>query len=171
MWEFRNSHLGVLGQNAIWMWPLWRSAKYTIRGKVMASPKSEPWWVLWIRVCPWFVLAPKVPKLCTNQIVVWFVQIHVSDWKFVILLSPIKELQHAPLPPKCCKLGSVPWLLVLPLFTSDFQFEFIKEPGSMSRIIFRLKPKLKFHSFCRAIIVELPSEHGNGDKAFFWYLL
>jgi len=30
-------------QNAIWMWALWRGTKYTIRGKVMASPKSGPW--------------------------------------------------------------------------------------------------------------------------------
>jgi len=35
---------------------LWRGTKYTIRGKVVASPKSWPWWVLWVRVCPWWVL-------------------------------------------------------------------------------------------------------------------
>jgi hypothetical protein len=50
LWEFRDAHLGVLGQKAIWMWPPWRGAKYTIRGKVVASPKFGLWWVLWIRV-------------------------------------------------------------------------------------------------------------------------
>jgi hypothetical protein len=40
LWEFWDSHLGVLGQNAIWMWPLWRGVNSTRRGKVMASPKS-----------------------------------------------------------------------------------------------------------------------------------
>jgi hypothetical protein len=30
---------GLLGQNAIRMWALWRGKKYIIRGKVMASPK------------------------------------------------------------------------------------------------------------------------------------
>jgi hypothetical protein len=30
--------------------PPWRSAKYIIRGKVVASPKSGPWWVLCVRV-------------------------------------------------------------------------------------------------------------------------
>jgi hypothetical protein len=50
----------VLGQNAIWMWVSWKGTYYTIRGKVMASPKFELWWILWIRVCPWFILAPKV---------------------------------------------------------------------------------------------------------------
>jgi len=35
--------VGVPGQKAIWMWAPWRGAEYTIRGKVVASPKSGPW--------------------------------------------------------------------------------------------------------------------------------
>jgi len=46
--------------------------KYTIRGKVVASPKFGSWWILWVRICPWFVLTPKVLQLCINQLVVWF---------------------------------------------------------------------------------------------------
>jgi len=38
------------GQNDIWMWASWRSTKYIVRGKVVVSPKSWPWWVLWIWV-------------------------------------------------------------------------------------------------------------------------
>jgi len=49
-----------------WMWASWKGTKYTIRGKVVASPKSGPWWVLWVRICLWFVLTPKVLQLCTN---------------------------------------------------------------------------------------------------------
>jgi len=64
--------VGVPKQNAIWMWASWRGTKYTIKGKVVASPKSGPWWVLWVWVCSWLILAPKVPQLCTNQLVVWF---------------------------------------------------------------------------------------------------
>jgi hypothetical protein len=30
-------------RKAIWMWAPWRGAKYTIRGKVVANPKSGPW--------------------------------------------------------------------------------------------------------------------------------
>jgi hypothetical protein len=51
---------------------LMRGTKYTIRGKLVASLKSGLWWVLWIRVYPWLVLASKVVQLCTNQLVVWF---------------------------------------------------------------------------------------------------
>jgi hypothetical protein len=62
----------VSGQNDIWVLIPWPSIKYTIRGKVLASPKSRSWWILWIQVCSWLVLAPKVFQLCTNQLV-WFV--------------------------------------------------------------------------------------------------
>jgi hypothetical protein len=61
--------LGSPKTNAIWMWPMWRDAKNTLRGMVVASPKSESFWVLWIRSSPWLVLAPKVLKLCTNHFV------------------------------------------------------------------------------------------------------
>jgi hypothetical protein len=71
----RSPTLGILGlpQNAIWMWASWRGTKYTIRGKVMVSLKFGSCLVLWVRICPWLVLAPKVLKLCINQLVVWFV--------------------------------------------------------------------------------------------------
>jgi hypothetical protein len=63
---------GLLRQNVIWMWTSWRGIEYTSRGKVVASPKSGPWWVLWIQVCSWLVLALKVLQRCTNQLVGWF---------------------------------------------------------------------------------------------------
>jgi hypothetical protein len=40
IWEFRDSHLRVLGQNDIWMLVSLLGIEYTIRGKVVASPKS-----------------------------------------------------------------------------------------------------------------------------------
>ncbi len=43
LWEFQDSHLGVLKQNAIWMPVPWPCIKYTIKGMVVASPKSGPW--------------------------------------------------------------------------------------------------------------------------------
>jgi len=64
IWQFRDSHLGILGQKAIWMWASWRSTKYTIRGKVVASPKSGLWWILWVQVCSWFCPSTKsVPTM------------------------------------------------------------------------------------------------------------
>ncbi len=104
-------------QNDIWVLILWSSTEYTIRGKVVASPKSEPWWVLWVHVCPWHVCAPKALKLYTNQLVVWFVQVHVNKWCLSLFLVPILELQHALLPPKCCEPRTVPQLLTLLMFS------------------------------------------------------
>jgi hypothetical protein len=41
--EFRDSHLGVPGRNDIWVLAPWLGTKNTIRGKVVASPKSGLW--------------------------------------------------------------------------------------------------------------------------------
>jgi len=35
--------LGVPGQNDIWVLAVWTCIENTIKGKVVASPKSEPW--------------------------------------------------------------------------------------------------------------------------------
>jgi hypothetical protein len=61
--QFRDYSLGISKQKAIWMWPLWRAAEYNIWGKVVASPESKLWWVLWIQSPPWLVLAPRVLQL------------------------------------------------------------------------------------------------------------
>jgi hypothetical protein len=116
LWEFRDSHFGVLGQNDIWVLVSWPGTKYIIKGKVVVSPKLGPWWVwwvLWIRVCPCFVLTPKVFQLCTNQLVVWFCA-SLCEW---VIVCPIPKLQHALLPPKCCELGSMPQLFTFLLFS------------------------------------------------------
>ncbi len=81
----------------------------------MAYPKSGLWWVLWVHVCSWFVLSPKKFKLQINQLVVWFLQVRVSNWCLSFFPIPIPKLQHALLPPKCYKPGNVPQLFTLPL--------------------------------------------------------
>jgi hypothetical protein len=78
--EFRNSWLGNLGKIDIWVQPLWLVIENIIRGKVVASPKSRPWWVLCICVCPWFIHAPKMFQLCINQLIIWFLQVHTNNW-------------------------------------------------------------------------------------------
>jgi len=74
------SGIGSPRRNDIWVQGPWPSTKNTIRGKVVASPKFGPWWILCVRVYPWFIHAPKVLQLCINQLVVWFVQAHVNNW-------------------------------------------------------------------------------------------
>jgi hypothetical protein len=97
------------------------------KGKVVVSPKYEPWWVLWIRVCLWFVHAPK----CSNYTLTNFLfGLCKSVWVIEMLVnlpSSIPELQHAALPSKCYEPRSAPQFLLLSLFTFGFVVESIKE--------------------------------------------
>jgi hypothetical protein len=63
-----NPDLGVLKQNDIWVLAPWPNINNIRRGKVMASPKSEPWWVLWVRVCLWFIHAPKMSRYALTNL-------------------------------------------------------------------------------------------------------
>jgi hypothetical protein len=77
--NFGIPNLGVPRQNDIWVQTCGH-AHNSIRGKVVVFPKFRPCWFFWIYVCSWFVCAPKVLKLHTSQLVVWFVQVHVNNW-------------------------------------------------------------------------------------------
>jgi len=77
----------------------WPSIKNTIRGKVVASPKSKPWWILRICLCMWFVHAPKVLQLRTNQLFdfcrfVWVIELLVT------LPNPHPKAPACPFTPK-----------------------------------------------------------------------
>ncbi len=132
--------VGILGQNDIWVLVSWLGTKYIIRGKMVVSPKSGLWWVLWICVCSWLVHAPK----CSNYILtnllfslcrsVWVIELLVS------LPSPISKLQHALLPPKCCESKSVSKLLFLPLSSPlDSQLSPSRSLGCIKNIFNNLK--------------------------------
>jgi len=43
LWEFRDSNLGVSGQNDIWVLAPWLGIENNISEKVVASLKSGPW--------------------------------------------------------------------------------------------------------------------------------
>jgi hypothetical protein len=92
--------------------PLLRGgSKYTIWGKVVASPKSGPWWILWVRGRPWLFLAPKVLQPCANQLVCWFCANLLKWVNFLSLfLVPSRSSSTPFYPSKCWKLGSVPWV-------------------------------------------------------------
>jgi hypothetical protein len=88
----KNPNFGTPRKNDIWVLVPWPYTEYIIRGKVMASPKSGLWWVLWGRVCSWFVRAPK----CSNYVLtnllfglcrtMWVIELLVN------IPSPISEL-------------------------------------------------------------------------------
>jgi hypothetical protein len=67
--QFQDSSLGVPGKRAIWMKPPRGAVENTIRGKVVASPKSGLWCVMWVRVSPWLVPTPNACRMTSNQLV------------------------------------------------------------------------------------------------------
>jgi hypothetical protein len=108
----RTPNLG--DQKAIRM-PLSRGgAKYTIWGKVVASPESGLWWVLWVQGCPWLVLAPKVLQPCANQLVCWSC-VRLLEWVscLTLFLVPSWSFSTTLYPSKVLRIGSVPWVLNL----------------------------------------------------------
>jgi hypothetical protein len=76
--------LGVPGQNDIWVLVSWLGIEYTIRRKVVASQSPgrgescESMFACGSSVHQ-NVLCTKVLQARTNQLIVWFVQVHVSD--------------------------------------------------------------------------------------------
>jgi len=70
------------------------------KGKVVASPKSKLWWILWICVCPWFIHAPRVLQLCINQLVIWFVQACANIDPLVTLPNPYPRAPTHPFYPQ-----------------------------------------------------------------------
>ncbi len=110
-WEFQDSHLGVLGQNDIWVLVPWLGIEYTIRGKVVVSPKSKPWWILWIYGCSWFVRAPKCSNYALNNLLfgfcrfVWISELfinlpslHPEAWAHPSTLEVLRARECAPFP-------------------------------------------------------------------------
>jgi hypothetical protein len=115
LWEFWDSHLGIGGQNDIWALVPWLSTKYNIRGKVVVSPKFRSWWILWVRVYPRFIRAPKCYNYALINLLFGLCRFLWINEVIVNLPSPILKLQHAPLPPMCCEPNSTPQLLLLSL--------------------------------------------------------
>jgi hypothetical protein len=100
--------------------------KIYYKRKVVASFKFGLWWILWVRVCPWLVHAPKVFQLCINQLVVWFVWFVWVIELLVNLPSPHPGVPTRPCTPKCYELGNAPQLLFLSM-SSPFDLQWVHQ--------------------------------------------
>jgi hypothetical protein len=85
--------------------------------------------------CPWFVLAPKVFKLCTNHFV-WVVcrPVWVNE-ACQLFLVPSWSSNTPLYPSKCCELGSMPRLLPLPMSCTWTHFWVLQGVGSASQLL------------------------------------
>jgi hypothetical protein len=132
--NFRTSIWESRDKKAIWMWPLWRAIEYIIKGKVMASPKSGLWWVLWVRGCPWLILASKVLQLCTNHpklVLCTFVWIIEACQLFLV---PSRNSSRPLYPSKCYKPRSSPDSLLFRCFQFGTHIWVPQGVGSASQI-------------------------------------
>jgi hypothetical protein len=128
--NFGIPNLRIPWQDDIWVQALWLSINNIIRGKVVASFKCGPWWVLWVCVYPWLVHAQKMLQLCINQLVVWFVQVCENNWPIFIHFNPHPGALTHPSTPKCYEPKSVyPNFLSFRCFHLGITIESFKEFG------------------------------------------
>jgi hypothetical protein len=117
---------------------LWPSTKYIIRGKVVPSPKSGLWWILWVYVCLWLVCAPK----CSNYTLT---NLLFGLCKFVWIIELLANLPSPhPEALACPSTFEVLWIkertptpFPSDVFTFGLTVESIKELGGVSDPVIR----------------------------------
>ncbi len=123
---------GIPRQNDLWVLTPWSNTENTIRGKVVTSHKSKPWWVLWIHVYPGssihqkcfnYTLTNLLFGLCKS---VWIIELLINLLSFHprALAHPstpnvLQAMEHAPTFPSV-------------IFTFGLIVESIKELGGAS---------------------------------------
>ncbi len=105
-------------------------ARHRVYYKGEGGDFPQVWAVMnFARLCLLMVrLCTKMFQLHTNQLIIWFVQVYVSNWCFSFFLVPIPEFHHAPLPPQSAtSQGACPNFLFFHCFCLRLTFECIKE--------------------------------------------
>jgi hypothetical protein len=102
--EFWDFHLGVPGQNDIWVLVPWPSTKCIIKGKVLASPNLGR-----DEFCEFvFVCSSSMHQKCSDyELINLLFGLCISVWiiePLVAIPILISKLEHAPIPSKCYEL-------------------------------------------------------------------
>jgi hypothetical protein len=115
--QFRDSHLGVPGQNHLDVGPVERCRVY-YKGESGGFPQVQVVVSLVCPCCPWLVLAPKVLQLCINHLV-WVLcrPVWMSE-ACQLFLVPSWSSGMPMYFSKCCELRNMPQLLLLLLFST-----------------------------------------------------
>jgi hypothetical protein len=120
LWEsrlarFRDSHAGVPGEKSHLDVGRVERSKLYYKGEGGGFPQVRAVVSLLCQCCSWLILAPKVFQLCASNLV-WVVcrPVWVSE-VCQLFLVPSRRSNTPLYPSKCCELGTVPWLLSLPL--------------------------------------------------------
>jgi hypothetical protein len=89
--------------------------------------------------CPWFVLASKVLQLRTNHLVWVLCRLVWVNEACQLFLVPSQSSSTPLYPSKCYELGSVPWLLFPPLFSTWTHTWVFQGVGSASLYVMTTK--------------------------------
>jgi hypothetical protein len=113
--RFRDSHAGVPGEKSHLDVGRVERSKLYYKGEGGGFPQVRAVVSLLCQCCSWLILAPKVLQLCASNLV-WVVcrPVWVSE-VCQLFLVPSRRSNTPLYPSKCCELGTVPWLLSLPL--------------------------------------------------------
>jgi hypothetical protein len=122
------------------------SIENIIRGKMVASPKFRPWWVLWICVCLWFIHAPKCSDYAlTNLLFGLYRSVWIIDF-FVHLPSPHHGALACTSTPKVLQAREhAPIFFLSVVITFGLTVESIKELGGGSKIVYNNLLKYKMN--------------------------
>jgi len=127
LWASKVVRVPILEKNDIWVLVPWPGIEYTIRGKVVASPKSRLWWVLWKSV---FTHGSSMHQKCSNYALtnLLFVLCR-SMWIIELLVTlPHLEAPTCPFTPKVLQIkerAPTPYPSIV--FTFRLAIEFIKD--------------------------------------------
>jgi len=134
--QFWDSHSGIPGEKSHLDVGSVASHREYYKGEGGGFPQVQAVVNLVCPCCPWLILAPKVLKLCTNHFV-WVVcrPMWVSE-ACQLFLVPSQNSNTPLYPSKCCELGSVPRLLLLPLFSTWIHIWVFQGVGSVSLGLF-----------------------------------
>ncbi len=148
--RFRDSHSGVSGEKSHLDVGFVASHKVYYKAEGGGFPQVRVVMSLVCPCCPWLVLAPKVLQLCTNHFV-WVVckPVWVSG-ACQLFLVPSRNSNTPLYPSKCCELGSVPRLLLLPLSFTWIHIRVLQGVGSVSSLV--ASPRLRsWHPGCSSV--------------------
>ncbi len=105
----------------------------TIRGKVVASSKSESWWVLWVCVYSWFISASKCSNYTLTNLLFGLCRFM---WVIDLLVNLPSPHPNAPTRPSTPKVlwakESAPTFFPSVVFIFGLTIESIKELGGAS---------------------------------------
>ncbi len=140
---------------------LWPSTKNNIKGKVVASPKSRPWWVVWVYVCLWLIRAPKCSSYTLTNLLfglcrsVWIIDLLVN------LPSPHPGVLARPSTPKVLQAKEqAPTPFPSVVFTFGLTIESTKKLGGCVT---------NCHLLRLPIFIQKVNDHNKNVISTFWH--